>query len=100
QWQAQLGGSFSHAWLGPLHVLPFLHLPPEELKRERLRYWIHEAKEHQNIFCVIYDAADKVYERTEELAASSVPGVPASPQESPSFENATVEIVGRQRVLM
>src|SRR6516165_5541261 len=44
---------------------------------ERLRYWIYEWHEHENLAAVAYDAKGKVWERTEELAADSVPPVPA-----------------------
>src|SRR5438094_8159584 len=43
---------------------------------ERLRHWIYEFKEHENISCVVYDATGKVHERTVELAADSIPPVP------------------------
>src|SRR5262249_1601904 len=39
----------------------------------RIKYWIFEFKEHNNIFAVVYDAAGKILFRTEELAESSVP---------------------------
>ena len=41
-----------------------------------LSYWIKEAKEHQNILCVVYDPQGNVYERTEELSSQSVPPKP------------------------
>ena len=44
--------------------------------KKRLRYWIYEFQEHEKIFCVVYDSAGKVYQRTEQLAADSVPPAP------------------------
>jgi heavy metal sensor kinase len=67
--------------------------------RGRLRHWIAEAKEHENVFCVVYDAHGKVLERTEELAADSVPPAPQGALGGPEVHDATVPIVGRQRVL-
>src|SRR6266851_1562719 len=48
----------------------------EPKTRAWLQHEIKELKEHQDFFCVVYDAAGEVYERTEELAKESVP--PAS----------------------
>ena len=37
---------------------------------QRLRYWIEEFKEHQNLFCVVYRMDGTRYARTAELAES------------------------------
>jgi heavy metal sensor kinase len=67
--------------------------------RGRLRHWIAEAKEHENVFCVVYDAHGEVVERTAELAADSVPPAPQGASGGQQVHDATVPIVGRQRVL-
>jgi heavy metal sensor kinase len=67
---------------------------------ERLRHWIYEFKEHENIFCVVYDADGRVYQRTEELAASSIPPAPANVAAAPQFGDWAVPIIGRQRTLV
>src|SRR5713226_8377887 len=50
----------------------------EQKSNPDLPYWIKEAKEHQNISCVIYDSGGKVFERTTELPATSIPSVQPS----------------------
>jgi heavy metal sensor kinase len=67
---------------------------------ERLRHWIYEFKEHENIFCVVYDGDGHVYQRTEELAVSSIPPVPALVGQAPEFRDQTIPIIGRQRTLV
>jgi heavy metal sensor kinase len=65
----------------------------------RLRYWIDEFQEHEKFFCVVYDGQGKVYARTPELAEASVPP-PAPPGTGETqFDNATLPIIGHQRVL-
>src|SRR5437660_894420 len=61
-----------------------------------LRHEIKEFKEHQDLFCVVYDAGGKVYEQTEELAAASVPPAPPPATSAPFFENVTLPSIGRQ----
>jgi heavy metal sensor kinase len=72
---------------------------PTDAGRERLAHWIAEVKEHENIFCVIYDQRGEVFARTPELAADSVPAVPQVNSGPPRFWDATIPIVGRQRTL-
>ena len=57
----------------------------EQRPNQDLSYWIKEAKEHQNISCVVYDSAGKVSVRTEELPEAGVPPVPvtAEPERRP-----------------
>lgn len=74
------------------------HRPADE-GRARLRHWIAEMKEHENIFCVVYDARGEVYERTAEMSADSVPSVPLTTSGAPQFHDTVVPGVGRQRVL-
>jgi heavy metal sensor kinase len=67
--------------------------------QDRLAYWIAEFYEHEKVFCVVYDAEGKEFKRTDVLAADSVPPVPAVGPGERRFYNATLPIVGRQRVL-
>jgi len=66
---------------------------------ERLRYWINELKEHENIFCIVYDAEGRVYQRTAELAVDSVPPTPFATAGQLGFVDANLPIIGRQRLL-
>jgi heavy metal sensor kinase len=66
---------------------------------ERLRHWIYEWKEHENLSAVVYDAEGKVRERTEELAADSVPPGPSVAADEHRLEDKVIPILGRQRVL-
>jgi two-component system heavy metal sensor histidine kinase CusS len=65
---------------------------------ERLLYWIEEYKEHQNLFCVVYDAGGTLYARTEGLAAASVPPPPAGPADGRAYDQRLPGI-GRQRIM-
>src|SRR5262245_8087951 len=42
----------------------------------RLRHWIDEFKEHENLFGVVYDGSGAVVTHTQELARDSVPRDP------------------------
>jgi heavy metal sensor kinase len=66
--------------------------------RARLSYLIAEFLEHEKIYCVLYDTEGKVYERTKELAAQSIPHPPPPPAE-PMFSEASIPIIRRQRIL-
>jgi heavy metal sensor kinase len=66
---------------------------------ERLRYRIHEFDEHQHGLCVVYDEEGKVHDRTERLAADSVPPRPPDASDPPRFFDTTLPLVGRQRAL-
>jgi heavy metal sensor kinase len=66
---------------------------------ERLRYWIRELREHENIFCVVYDAEGQVYERTADLAAESVPPSLSETIGDYRFADAKLPKIGRQRLL-
>jgi heavy metal sensor kinase len=66
----------------------------------RIKYWIFEFKEHNNIFAVAYDPMGKVLYRTEELADASVPKLSSIDAGGDrSFQEITVPILGRQRIL-
>src|SRR5712691_7112489 len=49
----------------------------EQKPNQDLVYWIKEAKEHQNLSCIVYDAAGNVVARTEEMPATSISAAPA-----------------------
>lgn len=63
-----------------------------------LHYWIKEAKEHQNMFCVVYSQG-KVEERTEELASVSVPAMPPPNGHERKYADMTLPVLGHQRTL-
>jgi len=67
---------------------------------ERLRHWIYEFKEHENISCVAYDTSGQVRDRTVELASDSIPPVPEVTNGDRHFRNMTLPIIGRQRALV
>ena len=62
---------------------------------ERLLYRVHEFMEHEHFFCVIYDAQGRVYLKTEELAADSVP--PAPPPRRPERRYWIAGVRGGER---
>src|SRR5260370_15755224 len=62
-------------------------------REERLRHWIYEFKEHENISCVVYDGSGQVRERTVELAADSVPPAPAAMGVQRHFSNMSLRII-------
>jgi two-component system, OmpR family, heavy metal sensor histidine kinase CusS len=72
---------------------------PGDRPEERLLYRVHEFMEHEHFFCVIYDAQGRVYLKTEELAADSVP--PASPPgpPEPRLRDMVLPGIGHQRAL-
>jgi heavy metal sensor kinase len=65
----------------------------------RLSHWIYEWKEHENLSAVVYGAEGNVWERTEQLAASSVPPAPSAASTEHRLEDRAIPILGRQRVL-
>lgn len=67
--------------------------------QSRIPHWVHEFKEHVNIFAVVYDLRGQVYARTKELAADCVPPKPVSVLNEPDFTTQTLPIVGSQRTL-
>src|SRR5258708_32413018 len=64
-----------------------------------LAYWIKEAKEHENILCVVYDANGQVYESTEEMPAESVAALSPSSKEGKQFADIKLPLLGRYREL-
>jgi heavy metal sensor kinase len=64
----------------------------------RLKYWVYEFKEHDNVLAIVYDASGHVLVRTEELPEASVLPASAAPAD-PVVRDTEVPIVGRQRVL-
>ena len=66
---------------------------------ERLRHWIYEFKEHENISCIVYDSTGKVHDRTVELADNAIPTIPPISAGERVHANASLAIIGRQRTL-
>src|SRR5262249_33688065 len=64
-----------------------------------LSYWIKEAKEHENIFCLVYDAGGTLVERTEELPEASAAALPPPESDGRRLFDASLPILGRQRAL-
>jgi heavy metal sensor kinase len=64
-----------------------------------LPYWIKEAKEHENICCIVYDPEGRIYERTEELPADSIPTLSAFGGAGNAVGDASLPIIGHQRWL-
>jgi heavy metal sensor kinase len=65
----------------------------------RLRHWIYEWREHENLSAVVYDAEGKVWERTEQLAVGSVPPAPPVAATGHRLQDKAIPILGRQRAL-
>jgi len=69
---------------------------------DRLRFWIEEHKEHQNLFCVVYRPDGSLFGRTPELAEESVPPFPDQPQQlaaGPQVYDERLPAIGRQRIM-
>jgi heavy metal sensor kinase len=81
--------------LGQLAQDPRMATEPEV----RLRHWIYEWKEHENLLAVAYDADGRVRDRSEELAADSVPPATATAAGEHRLTDQVIPILGRQRVL-
>jgi heavy metal sensor kinase len=64
---------------------------------ERLRYWIEEFREHQNLFCAVYLPDGTLLARTVELAEESVP--PLRVTAGRRVYDERLPAIGRQRVL-
>ena len=64
----------------------------------RLRHWIGEFKEHQDLFAAVYRVDGSLVVRTEELAEDAVPPAPPAPGDR-WIGNVTCPIIGRQREL-
>jgi two-component system heavy metal sensor histidine kinase CusS len=66
---------------------------------ERLRHWIYEWHEHENLSAVAYDPKGRVRERTEQLAADSISPAPAVGGSEHRLGDQDIPILGRQRIL-
>jgi heavy metal sensor kinase len=62
-----------------------------------LRHWMEEVKEHDNISCVVYDAAGAAYAKTEGLPDDALPPAPGGG--AGSFRDFDLPGAGRQRGL-
>ncbi len=65
---------------------------------ERLRYWIEEYQEHQNLLCAIYRPDGTLFAKTEGVAESSLPSPPPSTGERWVYDE-TLPVIGRQRIM-
>jgi heavy metal sensor kinase len=65
---------------------------------ERLRDWIQEFKDHQNLLCVIYDANGAVQGRTAGLNEENLPALPAEIDAHHGYDERLPDI-GRHRVM-
>jgi heavy metal sensor kinase len=83
------------AAFGQLEQDPRLAADPAQ----RLRHWVYEWKEHENLFAIVYDGTGAVLDQTEELPAVSVLPAPTSRPGTPRLHDLTVPVVGRQRTL-
>src|SRR5262249_5490301 len=66
---------------------------------QSLAHWIKEIKEHQNLFCVVYDSGGQVIAQTEELPQTAIPSASLAREARRTFFDVTLPVVGRQRVL-
>ncbi len=74
----------------------------QELKQNPnrdLAHWIKEIKEHHNLFCVAYDSAGGVYQRTEALPPETILPASSLPGGENDFADGPVPIIGHQRML-
>jgi heavy metal sensor kinase len=71
----------------------------ESATQERIRYWIEEYKEHQNLFCVVYRPDGTIQDRTVELAQDSVPPPPPAGNQDRWVYDARLPAIGRQRIM-
>jgi heavy metal sensor kinase len=71
----------------------------ESKTKPDLSYWIEEAKEHQNMWCVVYDSQGNVYERTEALPAVNVPAMCPPNGRERTFIDSMLPVLGHQRTL-
>jgi two-component system, OmpR family, heavy metal sensor histidine kinase CusS len=70
----------------------------EAATEQRLRYWIEEFKDRQNLFCVVYRADGALYARTAGMAEETVPRMPGGGQDYWEYDERS-PAVGRQRVM-
>ena len=70
----------------------------ETAAAERLRYWIEEYQEHQNLLCAVYHHDGTLFAKTEGLAVSSLPFPPAGTGECWVYDE-TLPVIGRQRIM-
>jgi heavy metal sensor kinase len=66
---------------------------------QRLRYWIYEWREHDDLSAVVYDGSGKVRQRTEEMAADTILPAPSVMAHEHRLQSKDMPVYGRQRVL-
>jgi two-component system heavy metal sensor histidine kinase CusS len=67
----------------------------------RLQYWIEEYKDHQDLFCVVYQPDGTLHARTPSLADASLPPAPENVRafQGRLVYNGRFPGIGRQRVM-
>ena len=65
----------------------------------RLKYFIEEFWEHEQIAAAVYGPNGQLLLRTDELAKDAIPPAPTAEPDSPRFQSARIPILGRQRVV-
>jgi two-component system, OmpR family, heavy metal sensor histidine kinase CusS len=83
---------------GLLRADPRIENAPNDTLGDRLREWIEEFKEHQNLLCVIYRADGVLHDRTEGMKEASLPPPPPATEELWVRDERLPEI-GRHRVM-
>jgi heavy metal sensor kinase len=66
---------------------------------DRLRYLVEEFWEHEQVGCVVFDAAGRPFLRTEELTADAVPEWPGEVGTEVEVATVTRPVIGRQRAM-
>ncbi|MBI3410632.1 MAG: HAMP domain-containing protein [Planctomycetes bacterium] len=66
---------------------------------KRLAHWIYEFKEHDSFFCVVYDQTGRAILKTEEMPSQSAPEPPREDLTAPQYQEVSIPVLGRQRVL-
>lgn len=65
----------------------------------RLRHWIDEFYDHVGVYSVVYDAEGELLAHTEQLAAQSIPRLPADAGGLSEFASQEVPLIGWQRIM-
>lgn len=65
----------------------------------RLKYFVEEFWEHEQVAAAVYDANSQLLMRTDELIKDAIPPAPTSEPGSPHFQSTQLPTLGRQRVI-
>jgi heavy metal sensor kinase len=66
---------------------------------DRLRHWVGEFWEHEQVGCVVFDAAGRPVLRTEELTPDALPDAAGEVGGGSVFATVTRPVIGRQRAM-